>query len=143
MSFNLPLDKIQQETIKNKFNFWNEFLINSASEGNTNLSNTWDIKLKYMDNRSVDQHSKTLTIHSSNDCDGKLLYMIKLFYKHSEEDDTEELYLGFRKSSQTIKIFITTYLLLNLKIILHSAEINHLLFVPKFIVLKMMKLFTK
>lgn len=63
-----------------------------------------------MDNRSVDQHSKNLTIHSSNDCDGKLLYMIKLFYKHSEEDDTEELHLGFRKSSQIINNNLHNYL---------------------------------
>jgi hypothetical protein len=126
---------------------WWQFLCGSflsASEGNTNLSNILDIKLKYMDNRSIDQHSKNLTIHSSNDCDSKLLYMIKLFYKHSEDDDTEELYLGFRKSSQIINNNYHNYLSsFKFEDNITFSEINHLLFVPKFIVLKMMKLFTK
>ena len=111
MPFNSPLDKIQQETIRDKFNSWEEFLKMSASEIDTNLPNILDIKLKYMDNRSIDKlNSRNLTIHSSNDCDSKLLYMIKLFYKCYEEDGKEELYLGFRKSSQIINSNFCNYL---------------------------------
>ena len=91
------------QSIKDKFDSWDR-LMESASKEDTNLSSLLDIKLKYMDNRSIDElHSRNLTIHlkDDDDCGGKLLYMVKLFYKHLKED-TEELYIGFRKSSQTI-----------------------------------------
>ena len=86
MSFNSPLPQMSP-AIETEFRKWENLFKDAASEL---------LCLKYMDNRSIDKiHSRNLTIHSFVDTETQLLYMVKLFYKNS--NNNEYIYVGFRK----------------------------------------------